>query len=498
MTTTGPSEVPLEPLRAKGRPLRVVSLVYGHAHADNRVIKTAASLRAAGADVGIVGAARDREGYPAGPATVGEDVPIVRVPDLDLVRMLPRTAARWRGLRRRLRPGGEATATPRETPRQTPAVATAQPPAPPDPPVPSPEPAPAVLPGRPPTMTAVARARALAVDAYMRTYQTCRLGYYWLGAVREARRAMPDVIHANDGNTLAPALALKALTGAAIVYDAHELWTRRNVRADRWLAPAVEALIERVGIAASAGVITVSPSIVAWMADRYRLSTPPSLVRNIPRAPVGAAAAVDPDGGRLRALAGLEQSDQVIAYVGGITTGRGLEETLAALTLLPAEVHLVLLGSGSPEYRARLLGLAGELGVKDRIHLVGSVPGAQVPQTLADADASVVFVRPICLSYRFSLPNKLFESIHAGLPIVAANLPDTADLVRRYGVGEVFESANAADLAAAVLDVISRSDEFRAASRAAAIELDWVHEERVLIDLYRRVVAAPRRGGVGA
>lgn len=148
----------------------------------------------------------------------------------------------------------------------------------------------------------------------------------------------------------------------------------------------------------------------------------------------------------------------------------------------------MLLGYGSPQYLDRLLRRARTEGVADRIHLVGSVPSAQVPQTLADADVAVVYVRPICLSYLYSLPNKLFESIHAGLPIVAADLPDTAEVVRRYGVGEVFDARTPADLAAAIRAVLADPGHYRRAAVAAARDLTWEHEAARMVALYDRVL----------
>ncbi|USQ77680.1 glycosyltransferase family 4 protein [Ornithinimicrobium cryptoxanthini] len=462
-----------------GRAPRVALLVYRDADTDSRVLKSAATLRDAGADVLIVGSARDRSGFPAGHATSPDGLAIYRAPDLDLVRSFSTAARVWRRLRGRDPQTGAVLTQPTRT-QPTRIQPTAE-----DQPAPrhtTDAVVPQSLPGR---------AKALAADAYMRTYQVGRLSYYWLGAVREARRFAPDVVHANDGNTLAPAMLLKVLDGARIVYDSHELWLRRNVRQDRWFAPAVEALTERVGVAVSDGIITVSPSIVRWLQDTYRLRVAPTLVRNIP---LREGAPPDPADGRLRELTGLGRDDRIVSYVGGITTGRGLEETVEALTLLPDHVHLVLLGFGGPEYVEGLVALAEQRGVGDRMHLAGQVPGPQVPQTLADADVAVVFVRPIVLSYLYSLPNKLFESIHAGLPIVAADLPDTAAVVREHGVGEVFDARTPAELAEAIRDVLADPAAFRAASRRAAERLDWRFEAHELTDLYARVLRGARRG----
>lgn len=443
--------------RIYGRAPRVALLVYNQVSTDNRVLKTATTLRDAGADVLIVGSARP--GYPAGDEVVGDGLPLYRAPDFDLVRLLPWLAGAVRRLRGR-------------------------------PPTPSPQPAapaPSVSGGRATSGTTPTGVRGVVGDLWMRLYQVIRLVWFWGGAVRRLRDWRPDVVHANDGNTLAPALVLRALTDARIVYDAHELWTRRNVRQDRILAPALESVTEWLGVRRASGVITVSPSIVVWMKRRFRLAEPPTLVRNIPHR---AGPVPDPSQGRLRELAGLEPTTRVIGYCGGVTTGRGLEETLDALTRLDDATHLVMLGYGDPRYIAGLMARADELGVRRRVHLVGPVPGPEVPAALADADVSVVYVRPICLSYRYSLPNKLFESIHAGLPVVAADLPDTAAIVQQYGIGEVFGAERPDQLADAIERVCAASDRYHAASRAAADDLDWSHEAARLIALYTRVLEA--------
>lgn len=477
-----PQDVPGLP-SVEGRPARVVGLVYNDASTDSRVQRTSATLRAAGADVRVVASERRLAGHPAGLGTVGDGIVVHRVPDLDLTRMLPRTTRAWRALRRK--PSVPTAPVPTAPVPTEPAPTAPVPPAPTTPPTIGRTAAGALRGDR-------AAARALVADVWMRTYQTARLTTWWLGAVRQTRALAPDVVHANDANALVPALLSTLGTPARVVYDSHELWRHRNIRPDRVLAPAVEALIESVGVRLSAGVVTVSPSIVRWLQEHYRLEQVPTLVRNIPPArPTPAREA-----GRLRELAGLGPGARVVSYTGGITTGRGLEETVEALALLAPDVHLVLLGYGDPRYVAGLRALVERAGVADRVHLVGSVPSAEVPETLADADVAVVFVRPICLSYRFSLPNKLFESIHAGLPIVAADLPDTARIVRDHGVGEVFDARTPADLAAAIEQVLADPERYRQASAAAAKELTWEAEAARLLRLYSTVLGdrGPGRG----
>ncbi len=448
-----------------GRPARVALLVYNDAHNDSRVLKTAASLRSAGAQVRIFAVARARAGYAEGRGLVGGSIEVDRAPEFELARYAPWALKIARQITGRPVPmavaGSASTA---------PASASSQPERETGPVV-------ASIPGPP-----------WVADLWLRTYRTVALSLFWVKAAQAAAAWAPDVVHANDGNTLAPARWVARRTGARIVYDSHELWRHRNVRPDRPVARVVEAAIERRGIAAAAGVITVSPSIAAWLQSTYDLPKRPSLVRNIPRSSGDDADPPRDFAGRLHDMVDLAPSAQVVAYGGRITTSRGIEETLQALALLPVSVHFVLLGYGEPDYLATLHTRIEQLGLRPRVHFVGAVAPEQVAATLADADLAVVFVRPVCLSYEFSLPNKLFEAIHAGLPIVAADLPDTAALVREHGVGEVFDLDHPAELAATMTRVLAAPQVYRDAARTAAAELTWQHEEQALRGLYAEVL----------
>ncbi|WP_136313942.1 glycosyltransferase [Actinomyces procaprae] len=470
-----------------GRGPRVAMLVYNDAHNDARVLKEAATLRAAGATVRIFAVARANSGYPEGTVPVDDGVDIVRAREFSLANVSPRLASlRDRVTGKAGAPAGvEAPATPATggaAIQDTLALGAEAPEA---------DVAPALVSGTTVAASAHAaadRAGALAADAAMRAYKTVSLGDYWLRAARAALAWMPDVVHANDGNTLAPAMWIVDRCNARLVYDSHELWLHRNVRSDRPLARRVEAAIERRGIRRADAVITVSPSIVEWLTEHYRLERPPTLVRNIP----AAGPLPDPARGRLHELAGLVPTDRVIAYGGRITTSRGIEETVAALPHLPADVHLVMLGYGEPDYLDVIAQEAARHGVSDRVHRVGPVAPHEVADALSDADVAVVHVRPTCLSYRFALPNKLFESIRGGLPVAAADLPDIRGVVEHYGVGEVFSGEDPADLAATISRILDGSEKYRAAALAACPQLTWEHETAALIGAYRRALMGER------
>ncbi|APX32461.1 hypothetical protein BH708_06690 [Brachybacterium sp. P6-10-X1] len=440
---------------------QIAVLVYNDAANDSRVLKESASLRDAGYDVRILAVERRELGRVADVTALGERLHLERVPEFAIERILPALAPHWRRLISRA-----------DTAERSPTSSPAQ-----------------VL-HRPSTPLAGMRAGLLRGLRSIgeRAYRTAALGTYWKNATAAGVRAAPDVVHANDGNTLVPALLIQALSrgDVAVVYDSHELWRHRNVRGDRWLAPLLEVVTEAIGIRRADGVITVSPSIATWLRDTYRLAEEPTLVRNVPVAD----APPSRDTGVLRERAGLTEQHRVIAYGGRITTARGIEETIAALPHLDEDVHFVLLGYGEQAALDHVRAEAARHGVTDRVHLVGAVAPDDVSRSLADGDVAVVHVRPICLSYRYALPNKLFESIRAGLPIAAADLPDMRQVVEELGVGEVFSGSSPQDLAEALAAVLEAPEEYRERARAVAPQLTWEHETEAMLALYRRVLAA--------
>lgn len=451
----------------EGRRPRIAFVVYNDTYADTRVLKIAATAAEAGAEVRIF-AFSSRTGH-FGPGLEAGPVEIDRVPLREIAHLLTKWGLSARRLLGRSAPPVAASGTHPETAELV-AAAPARP-APPKPPAP----------GGP---------KGLAIDLWRRADATIKQGSFWQRASAQMIRWRPDVIHAHDANTLVAALIVSRRLSVPYLYDSHELWTERNIRPDRPFAKRFERLYERVGAKRASAVVTVSPSIAEWLRKRMRLRAQPVLVRNIP---VLAGQVPEPADGRLRELAGLTSDDRVLAYCGGITTNRGIEETIDALRLLADDVHFVLLGFGSEIYRAGLDAQVARLGLEDRVHFVGAVPSEAVSAALADADVSLVLTRPACLSYEFSLPNKLFESIHAGIPVVATDLVDAASLVRRYDLGEIVPTDMPAEaLAEAISSVLASTGERRNAIRAAAPELTWQGESARLLEVYRSLLDRSR------
>jgi len=312
-----------------------------------------------------------------------------------------------------------------------------------------------------------------------------------------ARQTRPELVHANDWNTMWTGLAIKLGFGARLVYDSHELWPDRNGRWEwrPWLL-AGEALFMRV----ADEVITSSPGYAEELASRYRVSRP-LVVRNIPE-PCTAAGSSSPSHRASQELLSSIGHSQLagppspprVVYVGGLMPGRGLEQMIDSLPLLP-DVRLCAIGPGASRFRMDLLRRARAAGVEDRVVLRAPVAPGDVRGVLLGAAAGLCLIQPICRSYELSLPNKLFEYAAAGVPVLASDAPVIAAVVRAHGLGQVVAGDGPRAIATSLERLLAPEGWRLASERAGAFAAgnDWRAEADALAGVYGRVVNGAAR-----
>ncbi len=302
---------------------------------------------------------------------------------------------------------------------------------------------------------------------------------FMLKFVKEIAALRPDVVHAHDVAMLLPGVVGARLVGAQLVYDAHELATSVPYRERVWAR--LVAVIERVVITRCSAVITVSDGIAARLRDRYALRVTPSVVRNVSALEAGGT-------GGLRRRLGLGADALLVLHQGAPAPGRGCEVLLDALTRLP-DVHLAFLGDPETGYGEQLEASIRERRLQARVSTLPSVPLSRLLANTAEADVGVTLLQDTCENHRLALPNKLFEYIAAGVPVIASALPEMQKLVGAYGIGWCVAPDDPAQVAAAIEHALaSRADpELRQRLRRASEALSWELEQRVLIELYEEL-----------
>ncbi|MFZ2503655.1 MAG: glycosyltransferase, partial [Nocardioides sp.] len=311
-------------------------------------------------------------------------------------------------------------------------------------------------------------------------------------------RLRPDVIHANDItmlNSAAVAAARLRTRGHAVkwIYDAHEY-----VSAVDWPTPRLMSAypqLERELIYTADAVVTVSPEIAQELKGDYRLPQLPGVVRNTPvRAEINAEGAPS-----VRETAGLDAETPLLVYSGYLHTQRGLDRAIAALPNLD-DFHLAIVAGKSNAELRQLQDQAIRLGVQDRVHVVPYVTPTAVPAYLSSADIGIICSHRT-LNYELSLPTKLAEYLHAGLPVIASDLRTLSKFVREHQVGEVFDPDEPLSFEAAVERLHPRRQEVSANITTALLEeLSWENQTHSLLELYSRLSdrrPAPPKKAIG-
>jgi len=315
------------------------------------------------------------------------------------------------------------------------------------------------------------------------TRRLLKFADYWVRSWRAVRDEPADFYHSNDLSTLPLGCWAKRQTGGRLVYDAHELYSETVVigRLER----RAYRLTERYLIRRADRVITVCQSIARELKDRYNVELP-EVVMNCPPK-------VDVDENRahrsVRQELGLPDDVPIIVHSGGITVGRGLYNLVRAVRHLREGV-LAFVGQPFQGVDKDLSDLVKQENVADRVVFLDPVPPYEHVSYIASASVGVAAFQPICLNYYYVAPNKLFEYLNAGLPVVCSDLPEMKRVVEGYNAGRTFDVEDPADIAAAIEWVLSdkdRYEELRRNARKAAEVYNWENESRKLLAVYKEL-----------
>jgi glycosyltransferase involved in cell wall biosynthesis len=177
----------------------------------------------------------------------------------------------------------------------------------------------------------------------------------------------------------------------------------------------------------------------------------------------------------------------IILQGGGINIDRGAEELIDAVRMTE-KVSLIIAGSGDviPELKSRVL----NYGLSDRIKFFSARPWNELMRLTKSADAGVCLEKGTSINYRFCLPNKLFDYISAGIPVISGNLPEISKIVSSNDCGIIIPEVTTQEISRAIIKLRDNPDllnSYRQNSLKASASLNWENEREKVKSFYSKI-----------
>jgi len=287
-----------------------------------------------------------------------------------------------------------------------------------------------------------------------------------------------ELLFSNDLDTLLPNYLIHKIKGISIVYDSHEYFTETPELVNRKFVQGVWKKIEAWIFPKLKDVITVNRSIARLFKEKYGNEV--KVVRNIP--PL-----IKNSSKKTKKGLSLQEDVPVLLLQGaGINIQRGTEELVEAMQYVN-NVHLLIIGGG--DVIEALRSLVTEMSLNEKVTFIAKLPFEELRQYTAIADIGFTLDKDTNINYRYSLPNKLFDYIHSGVPVLASPLVEISQIIDKYLVGETIESHEPKQLAVHIENMLSNQEQlqvYKQNCQQAAKVLNWENEKDKLIEVLRK------------
>ncbi len=287
--------------------------------------------------------------------------------------------------------------------------------------------------------------------------------------ISELIRSDADIYFAEDLYTLPFVTSIAKIKKAKVYYNSREIYAHLGGLRNRPILQKVVKSIENFFITKVDIVLTTGPLDSEYIEKLYNISDT-VVVRNIPLYQK-ADSKID-----LRKKYNIDPDKLILIYQGVILPGRGLKQIFNAIARLPKTV-LIILGDG--EKKNNFIELARTLNISDRIIFAGTVDQKELINYTACGDVGLSLIENISISYYHALPNKLFEYIMAGLPVLCSDLPQMKAIIEKHNVGQSVNIENEEN----IFTVLNKwcenpnlLDGYRKNCLVAAYELNWQEE----------------------
>jgi glycosyltransferase involved in cell wall biosynthesis len=286
-----------------------------------------------------------------------------------------------------------------------------------------------------------------------------------------------QLLFSNDLDTLLPNYLVSKIRKTDLIYDTHELFCEVPELLGNPTKRKTWKNLEQSIFPKLKKVITVNKSIADIYTKEY--GVPVKYIRNIPlhRTKIITKSRTD---------LGLPEDKYILILQGaGINMQRGAEEALEAMQWVKDAILLIV---GSGDVIEQLKEMRVQLNLQEKVIITGKVPFELLSQYTQVADLGLSLDRDTNLNYRYSLPNKLFDYIHAGVPVFVSNLIEISKIVNQYQIGFVAQNHQAEYLAEQLNNIFHKPaqlKEWRQNINKVQQKLNWENEEKKLLEIIK-------------
>lgn len=282
-----------------------------------------------------------------------------------------------------------------------------------------------------------------------------------------------DGLVANDLDTLPANYLVSRIRKIPLVYDSHEYFTEVPELQNRRMVRAIWLFIEKRILPHIQFTYTVSQPIADAYNKKYGVHF--KLVRNFPSAKIQ----------NLPYTLPFKKDDKkILLYQGAVNMGRGLELIIDAVAGLE-NIHFIIAGDGDIIDKLRIKVIESRL--ESRIHIIGKLPLEQLASLTCQVDGGVSLEEDMGLNYRYALPNKLFDYIQAGIPVLVSSLPEMQKILNEYNVGLIADSRTVDDIRSQIKILLFDEEKrkiWKEELGKAAKVYTWEKEEKELLGIY--------------
>ncbi|WP_299046251.1 glycosyltransferase [uncultured Polaribacter sp.] len=252
-----------------------------------------------------------------------------------------------------------------------------------------------------------------------------------------------DYILANDLDTLPACFFASKIKKASLVYDSHELFSEGPELQGRAFVQSFWRKLEDFFLPKINKSYTVSKSISEFYGKKYQNNM--GVVKNVPEL----------KNNKTAVTVEFPTKKKTILYQGVLNPGRGIKPMVLALKLIK-NLDLVIIGYGKVE--EELKQFVVDQKMEGRVHFLGRIDRDILFNYTKLATLGMVLEEPLGLSFTYSLPNKLFDYIHAELPIIAGNMPEITRIIVKHDVGVVVEDYTPQSIAKQINELLADSE----------------------------------------